>query len=123
LYPDTYKVFSNLGILYYRKGQDDLAQENFKKSIESSPESGCISYYYLGHLALKERKFSQAITNYEKAARGVCSGFHDAHFALAQTLQRDHQYERARKKYLDITSQFPNTKIAEKALDNLRYLP
>ena len=120
---EAFKADTNLGILYYRTAKYSSALQHLDKAIEEAPGATCIAYYYRGHLELKDVHLRNAIQEYEKATQKFCGGFADAHFALGVAYERSRNYDRARKIFLDIRQNFPNTKVAEQAIDRLKSLP
>ena len=122
-YADAYKPHSNLGILFYRRGQFVPAQKYLNQAVAEAPARACIAHYYLGHIQLKQGKFSEATRSYDRATQNFCTNFADAHLALGIAYERNKQYDLARKKFLDIKINFPNSQIAEQAMDRLTYLP
>jgi Tfp pilus assembly protein PilF len=123
LYRDSYKAWTNLGILYYRKGDVAKAGNYFQKAIDNSRDEACIAYYYRGHLSLREGNYAEAIRDYQTATKRVCGGFADAHLAIAITYERTKQYDLARRGFLAIEQRFPNTKAADQAMNYLKNLP
>ncbi len=123
IYRESYKADINLGILYYRTGQDALAKKYFDHAILLVPNLACIAYYYRGHLDLRAEKPRDAVEQYEKATHRFCARFADAHLALGMALAKDHQYARARKKLLDVYKIFPESQIARQAMEQLKQLP
>jgi Tfp pilus assembly protein PilF len=123
IYRDAHKPLTNLGIIYYRRGSYDLAEKNFSRAIQESPDGACVAYYYRGHLRLRESRFSDAQSDYDKAGKRSCTGFADARLALGITYERSKQYELARKTFVEVNDRFPNTKVAEQAMKHLRFLP
>lgn len=123
LFRDAHKASTNLGILHYRLGDYAQAEKNLQKAIEQSPATACVAHYYQGHVELKTNRLKDAVKSYEKATHHLCSGFVDAHLALGIAYERNKQYTQARKKFLDIRQSFPNSKVADQAMDRLRYLP
>jgi Tfp pilus assembly protein PilF len=123
LYREAFKANTNLGILYYRNGNHSESMARLNKAIEESPSTACVAYYYRGHLNLQIGNFKKAAKDYDKATQRICGGFADAHLALGIAYARDKQYDKARKKFLDVKSIFPDTKVAEQAMEQLRYLP
>jgi Tfp pilus assembly protein PilF len=120
---EAYKALTNLGILHYRKGDNKKARIYLSKAIESSKNLACIAYYYKGHIDLKEAKVKDAISSYHSASNRLCSGFAEAHMALAMTYERSGQYDLARRKYLEIQQQFNSTNYADRAIQQLRNMP
>lgn len=123
VYRDAYRSNTNLGILYYRRGDDDRASVALKKATEQSPAGACVAYYYLGHLNLKENRYQEAVKNYDRATQKFCAAFVDAHLALGIAFERGKQFDKARRKFLEIRDGFPNTTASEQAMERLRHLP
>jgi len=123
LFRESYKAWTNLGILKYRQNQISQAEVYLNRAVQEAPDLACIAYYYRGHIRLKESKLAEAVKDYSKATQKRCAQFGDAHLALGMAYQKNHQYGLARKTFLDIEKRYPDTKLAEQALDQLRYLP
>ena len=123
LYRGAYKALTNLGILYYRQSQFAKAKTYFRQATLASPSIACIASYYLGNLSLRESRFKDAIRHYDQATRGFCGGFADAHLAVGIAYQEDRQFDLARKKFLEVQKQYPNTPVADEAISRLRTLP
>jgi tetratricopeptide (TPR) repeat protein len=123
LYRDSYKPLTNLGRLYYRKGDYAQSLDFLNKAILASPGNACIAYYYRGHVRLRESRFREAIHDYELATHKFCAGFADAHLALGIAYEKNHQYDLARKKFMEIQEQYPSSKVADQAVNHLRFLP
>jgi type IV pilus assembly protein PilF len=123
LYRDAHKPFTNLGVLYYKRGDFRNSEQNLESAIVASPEQACVAYYYRGHLRLKQSRFSDAIRDYDHATRRFCGSFADAHLALGIAYEYAKQYDQARKKYLDVQKRYPSTKLAEQAMNRLKELP
>lgn len=122
-YADSYKPLTTLGILYYRAGRYDQAKQKLTRAVEFAPQASCLALYYLGHIHLRESNLKTAIKEYDQSTRGFCATFGEGHLALGMALTRDKQFDRARKKYVEIQERFPRTKVAEQALDQMKYLP
>jgi type IV pilus assembly protein PilF len=123
LYRDAWKSKTNLGILHYRKGNDSQALQYFSKAVEDAPAQACIAHYYIGHLRLKTGSFLEAARSYDRATQKFCAGFADAHLAEGVALERAREYDKARKKFLEITRNFPNSPIADQAVNRLKNIP
>jgi Tfp pilus assembly protein PilF len=123
IYRDAYKPLTNLGILYYRRGSYEQADQYLSRAIEDAPAVACVAYYYRGHLRLRDSRFDDAQKDYDSAGKRSCTGFADARLALGIAYQRGKRYDLARKTFMDVSSRFPNTKVAEQAMNHLRTLP
>lgn len=123
LYRDAWKPKTNLGIIHYRRGDDVKALESLNKAVESSPVHACVAHYYIGHIRLKSGSFLEAARSYDRATQKFCAGFADAHLAEGVALERGREYDKARRKFLEVTRAFPNTAIADQAMNRLKGLP
>jgi type IV pilus assembly protein PilF len=123
LYRDSWKPRTNLGIIHYRRGEDAKAGEQLTKAVEASPAQSCIAHYYLGHIRLKAGAFLDAARSYDRATQKFCAGFADAHLAEGVALERGREFDRARKKFIEVTRSFPNSTVADQAVNRLKGLP
>ena len=60
---------------------------------------------------------------YERATEKQCAAFADAHLAVAMMDERLGKNDDARKKYLEIRQNFPDSKAAETAMERLKKIP
>ena len=123
LYRDAWKPKTNLGIIHYRRGDDVKALDSLNRAVEASPLHACVAHYYIGHIRLKAGSFLEAARSYDKATQKFCAGFADAHLAEGVALERGREYDKARSKFLEVTKTFPNTSIADQAMNRLKGLP
>jgi type IV pilus assembly protein PilF len=123
LYRDAWKAKTNLGIIHYRRADDTRALEYLNKAVDSSPLHACVAHYYIGHIKLKSGSFLDAARSYDRATQKFCAGFADAHLAEGVALERGREYEKARKKFVEVLKNFPNTIVAEQATNRLKGLP
>ena len=99
------------------------AETDLNHAIQDAPTQACIAYYYRGNIRLKKSQMNEAISDYAQATKKLCARFEEAHLALGLAYQQNQQYDLARKTFLEIEKRYPNTQIAERAIDQLRYLP
>jgi type IV pilus assembly protein PilF len=123
VFRESYKANTNLGILYYRKKEFDLANQRFQKAINDDPTNSCIAYYYIGHLYVHKNQIPEAAKYYERATQKQCAAFADAHLAVGMMDERQGKYDDARKKYLEIRQNFPESKAAGSAMERLKKIP
>lgn len=123
LYRDSYKALTLLGILYYRRGELAVSSSYLSKATVADASRACLAHYYLGHVSMKQGKFREAIQSYDHATRKFCVSFADAHLALGIAYERNREYAKARQKFLDIKSRYPETSVADQAMTRLRGLP
>jgi len=71
----------------------------------------------------KESNFKDAADAYQHSTQQFCGAFGEGFLALGITYQHLKEFENARKTYLEVQKRFPNTKLAEQAMERLRKLP
>lgn len=120
---ESFKANTNLGILYYRRNEFDRAAERFQRAINDDPQNSCIAYYYQGHLQARKNQVVEAAKLYERATQKQCAAFSDAHLAVGLMHERQGKLDDARKKYLEIRQNFPDSKASETAMDRLKKIP
>ncbi len=123
LNPESYLAKTNLGILYYRSSKWVQSETQFNSAISDNAQMACVAYYYRGHLKLKKEKFQSAISDYDLASKNYCGNFPEAHLALGIAFTKSKRYDLARRKFLEIKEMFPESKIVERAMNELRELP
>ncbi len=120
---ESYKAWTNLGIVQYRLGDLKQAEKMMDRAVEESASSACVAYYYRGQIKSRNHDLTSAISDYERATQKVCASYGDAYLALGVAYEQKKQYNLARKSFLEVEKRFPNTKIAEQAMDRIRFLP
>jgi Tfp pilus assembly protein PilF len=121
---EAYKAWTNLGIYYYRKKEYSSAANAMDQAINAEPQNACVAFYYRGHIRMSEGKLREAIRDYDSSTRNFCAEFADGRLALGIAYERDRQFEKARRTYLEIIDRFKdNPQIAESATQHLKYLP
>lgn len=123
LYRDSYKPYSNLGILHYRRGEFAKAMTYLDKAISQGQGTACVAYYYRGHLHLRASRFGAAISDYDSATRNACGSFREAHFALGIAYEKSGDLVKARRKFVEVQQQFPSSRVAAQAMSRLQALP
>lgn len=123
IYRGAFKARTSLGIIAYRHADYENAQRHFDQAIQEAPEGACVARYYRGHLSLQKGQYARAIKDYKDATAKLCGRFSEAHFALGVALTRNREFDKARKKFVEITQLYPDSPIADKAKERLRYLP
>jgi tetratricopeptide (TPR) repeat protein len=123
LYERASQAQTNLGILYYRQGDFKESELWFNKAIQEAPATACVAHYYRGHLRLKESKFKDAADSYQRSTKQFCGAFAEGFLALGIVYQHLKDFDQARKTFLEVEKRFPNTKLAEQAMERLRKLP
>jgi len=119
---EAFKANSSLGILYYRKGELDRADQRFIRAINDDAANACIAYYYRGNIQVKNSHLPEAEKLYERATQKQCAAFADAHLALGMMYERQGKKDEARKKYLELKQNFPEAKASDAAMERLKRL-
>ncbi|MBU6376779.1 MAG: hypothetical protein KGQ59_12330, partial [Bdellovibrionales bacterium] len=109
--------------LSLRQGNLAGARFHLDRAIRESPEMACVAYHFRGQVSVRQGRLKEAIRDLERSTQRLCTGYAEAEVLLGSTLVSDRQYERARKKFLEINDRFPGTVWADAAMERLRGLP
>ncbi len=120
---EAYKAWTNLGIIHYQLGDLAESEKMMDRAIDEAPAFACVAYFYRGQIKQRNNSLNSAILDYDHATRKVCASFGDAYLALGTAYEQNRQYELARKAFLEVEKRFPNTKVAQQAMDRVRFLP
>ena len=120
---EAYKAWTSLGVLEERKGNLEAADSMYSQAIQSDGLNSCLAYFYRGNIRVQKKQISDAIRDYTLASQKFCAKFGDAFLALGQAYQQSRQYDLARKTYLEVVQRYPDSPLANKAIEQLRFLP
>ncbi len=93
--PNLAAAHTNLGGLFYRRGNSDEALRHFERALALDPEQP-EARYNLANLCDERGDRDRAIAEWSRVA-SACPEFADAHFNLALALLHDGARERARR--------------------------
>ncbi|MFN7684197.1 MAG: tetratricopeptide repeat protein [Oligoflexia bacterium] len=123
LYRESYKARTNLAILYLARNERSLAREQLDRAINESQGMACHAHFFRSQIHMQEGRVADGLKDLDAATKNACSAFAEAHLASGIALSRNRQYSKARQKFLEVSKRFSGTEFAEKALENLKYLP
>ena len=78
--PDKPRLFTNLGLAYFRQQQPDLAEQAFLQAIARDPDDA-VAHNHLGILERRKGRFQEAMIHYRRAVE-IDSGYAGAHLNL-----------------------------------------
>lgn len=78
--PDKPRVFTNLGLAYYKLQQPDLAEQAFKQAV-SRDDRDAVAHNHLGVLQRQKGQFESARDHYQRAIK-INSDYASAHLNL-----------------------------------------
>jgi tetratricopeptide (TPR) repeat protein len=98
--PQFADIWVNKGIIAYKRGQTDVAKEDFIKALRFNQEQAQ-GYNNLGYIYLQEKSYGRAHDNFQRALK-VNPDYTEARYNLALTYLRMEDYEKAKKEYRTI---------------------
>lgn len=123
LFREAFKAATNLGNLHYSLGNNKEARLHYDRAIRERPDVACQAYYGRGNLSVKEGNLKLAIQDFDRSIKKSCAKFGEGHLALGMAYARNKEYDRAKRKFLEIKQVFADTRFADRAMEQLRYLP
>jgi Flp pilus assembly protein TadD len=95
--PDNSEALHLLGLIFYKRGDLDLALKNISKSVKLNPNDAD-AYYDLGNVLQEKGQGIRAITNYKKAIK-LNPNYVEAYNNMGIALQDNMQLDKAIKCY------------------------
>jgi len=114
LYATPQFPYSNLGFAYYYKKDFSRAEQNFKKSLEITPDFDR-ALYGLARTYIADGRLAQAVETLEFAVEKHPENA-SLHFELAETYKLNRDYRRAYGSYVRVVQIDPDNPLADKAL-------
>ncbi len=122
-YRDAYKPYTSLGLMELKQGRADAARDRFTQAIDSAPTIACIAYANRAQIDLNRGRIGDATRDFEQSTQKLCANYTGGQMGLAIAYEKAKRFDLARRKLLEIGNRFPNTQLAEQAMDRLRYIP
>lgn len=114
-YDKQARTYFNLGLISQINRRDNIsAIKYYEKSIKEDPNY-CPSFFQMGIIQFKNRKFNSALKNFKESSMGTCYNTPSGHYHQALTLIELKRYNEARLKLESIESRFKNTKFGVNA--------
>lgn len=121
VYNQQYKTHYNLGVLAMRQNQVNKSIKNFKMSIEVN-ENYCPSYYKLGDIYKRLKKFSLALKYFQEGSKGVCYSFFLPTKEMLLLLIKKGDFDKAELKLTDAQERFTQIEEQQEIMKLKRYL-
>jgi len=121
-------IHTNLGLAYYKRGQFDMAQQQFNVARKMNNQD-CTTALYHGQSLYFLRKFNRAITIFEQTKTwcepsnsSPCdqSQMDKAYFWTARTYHNMHQKQQAISHLKTLLSKYPKSKYQSKATNLIK---
>ncbi|MBI5676246.1 MAG: tetratricopeptide repeat protein [Nitrospirae bacterium] len=119
-YTTPEKPYSNIGLVYYRKGDYQGAEEAVKKALVRNPNSP-VAIYIQGLLYLKQGDDEAAMKKFTKALT-IEPDYLDARWELANVYVRAGEQNKAIEHFKLIAERAENTAIGKEALEYIKLL-
>lgn len=120
LYVTPEKPYSNMGLVYYKKGDYQNAEDAVKKALARNPNSP-VAIYIQGLLYLKQGDDDAAIKKFTKALT-IEPDYVDARWELANAYVRAGEQDKAVEHFKIIAEKAENTAIGKEALEYIKLL-
>jgi len=118
-YPVPERLFLNLGLVYLKKNDYDMALNSFKKSMESNTRF-CPAYNYYGQTLFQQGKYKGAIESFDHALALCNNNYDEAHYYSAVSYYKMGQTEKAIARLEEVEKQYPESEYATKAKNMIR---
>ncbi len=121
VYDQQYKTHYNLGILAMRQNQLNKSIKNFKMSVEIN-QNYCPSFYKLGEIYKRVKKYDLALKYFEDGSKGVCYSLFAPTKEMLLLLIKKGDFEKAELKITDAQERFTKLEEQQEFIKLNRYL-
>lgn len=118
LYATPYYAASNLGYIYYRKGQLETARFHYREALEMRRRFPR-ALHGLGLVALAAGNTDEAIGHFEQAIEELPEAAY-LHMDLARAYEQKHQYDKALEIYEKAASLARDSRLGDEAEEAMR---
>lgn len=115
--PDAYEIRNNLGTVYWKQGQVELAEREWRRAVKLAPSNAII----LNNLALalsKQQKYDEAVPLFERAMR-LKPNYTDPHLNLGSAYRAMGEAKLAERQLLEAVRLAPLNYAAHNELARL----
>lgn len=120
LYATPEMPYANIGLVYYKKGDYQGAEDAVKKAIARNPNSP-VAIYIQGLLYVKQNEDEAAIKRFIKALT-IEPDYLEARWELANAYVRSGEQDKAVEHFKIIAGKAENTAIGKEALEYIKLL-
>ena len=122
--PKNSYALNRLGLLYYTQGNNDLAEENYRKALKVNYRDDW-AYENLGDLFLEQQNYDLATENYQRSIK-INPGYAENHKNLGDVYFKQKKYNEAiqsYKKAIELDPKFflAYEKLGDISLENEKY--
>jgi Flp pilus assembly protein TadD len=118
VYQNQFRVHYNLGIIQLGKKKYEDAKKAFKESLMVK-EDYCPSHFQLGKIYYEQKQFSEALEHFRSASHGTCYSEPSPVYYQGLCYMMLGNGEKARLKFEEIITRFPQNSLAVLAKDKL----
>ena len=120
-YHHQYRTYYNLALLDIRQGDLQSAVSNLKQSIKDRQDY-CPALYRLGMIEKERNNYLKSLKYFQEGIKGACYEKPEPHLQLGLIWKLLGKDDKAKNKFQEIQTKFPDTPYEELAKKHLRNL-
>lgn len=111
---EMHKSYLLLAEIEERQGNLQQAKTYLLEAVKNN-STNCKIWYKLAEYELKDSQHLKAQTYLEKATHGVCYDSPQTHYELGKLYIKNEEFQKARRKFIELIQNFPQSKYKEQA--------
>jgi Tfp pilus assembly protein PilF len=121
-YRFRHRALTNLAQIALQENKTDDARALLHQSLASNPNY-CLTHFLMGTLYARDNLPVKAAEFFKKSVISTCTSNVEGHYQLGMTYMKIKQYDKARSAFVNLVENFPQTTQAQKAGEQLKYIP
>ncbi|MGE4232591.1 MAG: tetratricopeptide repeat protein [Bacteriovoracia bacterium] len=121
-YRMRHRALTNLAQVYITENNLDEAKRLLFQSLQHNPDY-CLSHFLLGSVYSRENNPKKAADEFKASVAKTCVANPEGHYQLGVAYMKSRQYDKARSTFVFLIQEFPESKQASKAGNELRNIP
>lgn len=121
-YKMRHRALTNLAQLSLSENKTEDARTLLYRSLQVNPDY-CLSHFLLGTIFSREGNSGRAAGEFSKSVVKTCVNNPEGHLQLGMAYMKLRDYKKARQEFVFLVEEFPQTKQARRAGEQLRSIP
>lgn len=117
-----HRALTSLAELALRENNTDEARKLLYQSLQANPDF-CMSHFLLGSILMRDNNPRAAAEEFNKSVRATCVANVEGHYQLGLAYLKTKDFDKARTQFVLLIDHYPETLQAQRAGDQLKYLP
>lgn len=121
-YRYRHRALTNLAQVAIQESKISEAKNYLYKSLQANPDF-CTTHFLLGTVQMRENQPQLALESFKRSIASTCAANIEGHYQLGLAYIKNRDYSKARKQFVFLLQEYPQSKQAKSAGEQLKYIP